>query len=167
MSQPPSLIDSTPMAAVPLISFRPPPEIQRAIDDRGLNWHIHPIELAAGPVNLDNYRVKIPKQPSEKDLSSLEGLLKHIRLNMNDFLPQDKVRFSQYHWADGGKWRTDSPLGAVMRFDFGKDWRPLNLEDGSVVCSSYNATHWIFSTVWTGGNFNIRSAATGSLGATC
>lgn len=155
MSQPPSPIDNTPMAAVPLISFRPPPEIQRAIDDRGFNWHIHTIELAAGPVNLDNYRVKILKQPSEEGLDSLEGLLEHIRLNMNDFLPQDKVRFGAYSFFDAAKWRSDHALGAVMRFDFGNGRiDALNLEDGSVVCSSYSSTHWIFSTLWTGGDFN-------------
>ena len=40
MSQPPSPIDSSPMAAVPHISFRLPPDIQRAIDARGFNLRI-------------------------------------------------------------------------------------------------------------------------------
>jgi hypothetical protein len=153
MSQPP-LIDDTPMAALPLISFRPPPNIQREIDSRGFNWHIHPIEFAAGPVNLDNYRVKILKNPSEKGLDSLEGLLRHIRLNINHFVDPDKVRFAPYDSADGSIWRSDNPLGAVIHIDFGPDWGPANLDDGSVVCSSYSKTHWTFSTVWTSGDFN-------------
>src|SRR5262245_30511423 len=139
MSQPPSLVDNSPMAAVPLISFRPPPDIQRTIDARGFNWHIHPIEFAGGPVNLDNYRVKILELPGEKGLDSLEGLLRHIRVNLDDFLSHDQVSFSEYASDDLAKWRSDSPLGAVMRFDFSKNWGPfnVNLEDGSVVCSSY------------------------------
>src|SRR5262245_25065455 len=122
MSQPPSLIDTSPLAAVPLISFRPPPDIQKAIDDRGFKgnrWHIHQIESAAGPVNLDNYLVKILRLPSEKGLDSLEGLLRHIRLNINNFVNTDDVEFSPYADSDASKWRSDSPLGAVVHIDFG------------------------------------------------
>jgi hypothetical protein len=159
MSQPPSLIDTSPLAAVPLLSFRPPPDIQRAIDARGFNWHIHAIEFAAGPLNLDNYLIKILKLPSEKGIDSPEGLLRHVRLNINHFVNTDDVEFSPYADSDEGKWRSDSPLGAVMHIDFGNTLLgvpigPLNLEDGSVVCSSYSKTHWIFSTIWTGGDAN-------------
>jgi hypothetical protein len=159
MSQPPSLADDSSMAAVPLISFRPPPEIQRAIDDRGTNWHIHAIEFAGGPLNLDNYRVKILKRPTVKGLDSLEGLLKYIRLNINEFVNTDDVEFTPYSSDDEAKWRSDNPAGSVIHIDFGNTaWGiplgPFNLEDGSVVCSSYSKTHWTFSTIWTGGDAN-------------
>lgn len=159
MSPPPSVFDNSPLAATPLISFRPPPDIQKAIDARGANWHIHAIEFAAGPINLDNYRVKILRLPRTRGLDSLEGLLKHIRLNINDFLNTDLVEFSPYDDSDGRKWRSDSPLGAVMHIDFqnkvfGVPLGPFNLDDGSVVCSSYSKTHWTFSTIWTTGDAN-------------
>lgn len=159
MSPPPSPLYNSPLAAIPLISFRPPPDIQKAIDARGTNWHIHAIEFGAGPVNLDNYRIKILKLPSERGIDSLQGLLKYIRLNINNFLPTDKVEFSPYDDSDKSKWRSDSPLGAVMHIDFqnkliGIPLGPLNLDDGSVVCSSFSETHWIFSTIWTTGDAN-------------
>ena len=148
-----SLIENGPMAAVPLISFRPPPNVQRAIHDRGGNWHIHAIEFAAGPVNLDNYRVKILQRPTARGLDSLEGLLKYIRLNINEFVDSDKVKFAPYDSADRGKWSSDLPVGAVLHIDFGRGG-PLNVEDGSVVCSGHSKTHWIFSTIWTGGDLH-------------
>jgi hypothetical protein len=148
-----SLIENGPMAAVPLISFRPPSDVQRAIDARGFNWHIHPIEYAVGPVNLDNYRVKILQRPTARGLDSLEGLLKYIRLNINEFVDTDNVEFAPFSSDDEKKWSSDLPVGAVIHIDFGGTG-VLNLEDGSVVCSGHSKTNWIFSTIWTGADLN-------------
>jgi len=148
-----SVIENGPMAAVPLISFRPPPDIQRAIDARGFNWHIHPVEFGIGPLNLDNYRIKIVQHPSVRGLDTTEGLFKYIRLNINQFVDTDKCEFEPYSDSDSRRWNTDLPIGTVMHIDFGRGG-PLNLEDGSVVCSAHSDNYWIFSTVWTGDDFN-------------
>lgn len=144
---------NSPMAALPLISFRAPPGVQRAIDARGANWHIHAIEYACGPVNLDNYRIQILQQPKERGLESLEGLLNYIRLNINDFVSREKATFAPYDDADRTKWRSNAPVGAVIHIDLGGAGA-LNPEDGSVVCSSYTKTDWIFSTIWTLADLN-------------
>jgi hypothetical protein len=152
VSQPPPAVGGIPMAAVPLISFRPPPDVQRAINARGALWHVHRIEHGHGAVNIDNYRVKILALPYLRGINSLRGLLKHIRLNINDFVDPDSARFAPYTEADGSKWRSDYPVGAVIHIDLGQDWGAFNPEDGAVVCSSYDDTHWIFSTLHTTGD---------------
>jgi hypothetical protein len=139
-----------PMAAEHLISFRPSITVQQEFRRRGgVFWHIQGIENGAGPVNLDNYRVKILELPSLKGLDSLRGLLNYVRLNINRFVDPDRARFSPYSAADAARWNSNYPLGAVLHIDLGADWGALNPEDGSVLCSSHSDTHWTFSTVHT------------------
>ena len=138
---------SGPMAAEQLISFRPPTAIQREFHKRGV-WHIQGIEDGIGPVNLDNYCVKILELPSLKGLDFLRGLLRYLRLNINRFVDPGRARFSPYSAADAARWNSDNPVGAVLHIDLAGTGA-FNLEDGSVLCSSYSDTHWIFSTVYT------------------
>jgi hypothetical protein len=139
-----------PMAAEPLISYRPPTVVQREFRNRGgILWHIQAIEHGDGALNLDNYRVKILKLPSRRGIDSLRGLLDFVRLNINQFIDPGRARFSPYSAADGARWNSNNPVGAVLHIDLGPDLGPANPEDGSVLCSSYSDTHWIFSTVHT------------------
>lgn len=145
---------SGPMAAEQLISFRPPIAVQREFRKKGgVLWHIQGIERGEGPVNLDNYRVKILELPSRRGLDSLPGLLSYVRLNINRFVDPGRARFSPYSAADAARWRSSNPVGAVLHIDLGRDWGSANPEDGSVLCSSYSENHWIFSTVHTPADF--------------
>lgn len=138
-----------PMAAEQLISFRPSIAVQREFRKRGgVLWHIQGIENGVGPVNLDNYRVKILELPSRRGLDSLSGLLSFVRLNINRFVDPGRARFSPYSAADAARWRSNNPVGAVLHIDLGGGGA-FNPEDGSVLCSSYSDSHWIFSTVHT------------------
>jgi hypothetical protein len=144
-----------PMAAEQLISFRPPTAVQREFRKRGgVLWHIQGIERGEGPVNLDNYRVKILELPSRRGLDSLAGLLSYVRLNINRFVDPARARMSPYSAVDAARWHSTNPVGAVMHWGLGRSLGPLgDLEGGSVLCSSYSDTHWIFSTVHTPEDF--------------
>jgi hypothetical protein len=104
-------------------------------------------------VNLDNYRVRILRHPTTRGLDSTKGLLKYIRLNINQFLDPNKCAFAPYSDGDKARWNSDLPVGAVMHIDLGGTG-VSNPEDGSVVCSAHSDTHWTFSTIWTRADFN-------------
>ena len=128
--------------------FAHQPRFNKSSARGGVLWHIQGIERGEGPVNLDNYRVKILELPSRRGLDSLTGLLSYVRLNINRFVDPARARMSPYSAADAGRWHSTNPVGAVMHWGLGRSLGPLgDLEGGSVLCSSYSDTHWIFSTV--------------------
>jgi hypothetical protein len=130
-----------------LISFRPPLPIQQNIKSR--MWGFHAIEKpgAIGPINLDYYPVEVSQLPLLGGVRSTPELfLKHIRLNINNFLDPTLTRFCPYDKIEAAKWTSPNPLGAVLRLDF-RD-QSVNVDDGSVVVADFQPNRWIVSTLW-------------------
>jgi len=112
------------------------------------------------PAMEAHFRARYPKTDADSDavyasvirakaLDTLRGLLRYLRLNINRFVDPGRARFSPYSAADAARWNSNNPVGAMLQNDLGRDWGIFNPEDGSVLCSSYSDTHWIFSTVFT------------------
>jgi hypothetical protein len=132
-----------------LISFRPPTALQRAVKSREPTpvtnlWHMHKLEDALGPINLDRYEIEVSALPTLGGVAvTAEQLLGHIRLNINDVIDPSVARFSPYDVAiDGLVWRSFAPLGAVLHIHM--------LDDGSVLCARAASDHWLFSTIKAG-----------------
>ncbi|HSL03321.1 MAG TPA: hypothetical protein VK901_07265 [Nitrospiraceae bacterium] len=130
-----------------LISFRPPTAIQQNIKSR--IWGFHAIEKpgAIGPINLDYYPVEVSQLPLLGGVRSTpEQFLKHIRLNINNFLDPTLTRFYPYDQIEAVKWASPNPLGAVLHLDFRE--HSVNVDDGSVVVADFRPDRWIVSTIW-------------------
>jgi hypothetical protein len=114
-------------------------------------WDLLGIEKAKGSkVNLDYYSVKIEQLPAHNGKQmSPEELFDHIRRNLNDFIDNDVAEFLPYSENDNTKWQSQNPLDGVMTFHIGgESLNPLiNIDDASVICSSYVSNTWIFSTI--------------------
>lgn len=96
-------------------------------------------------LNTDYYSAKITKMPviNGSTMTSKE-LLKHIRLNINSFINTKYADFQPYSSSiDGPVWRSDNPLGAVMKIDI------MGPDNASVVCSFYSSDElgWGFTTI--------------------
>jgi hypothetical protein len=132
--------NGTSKAALPLMSFRPPDTVQRALNkDRATR--VLPIEKAYGPMNIDNYRVEITKLPAAQTAAAL---FRYLRKNLNQFMAAGTCLFSPYP-EDRARWFSDAPLGSKLSIHVYAKW--LNIDDGSVVCSDYSSQHWVFSTI--------------------
>jgi hypothetical protein len=128
--------------------------VQKAVRKRFgtsvLDWTGHRLESAQGDINLDFYPVRVTKLPElGGGPIKAEQLLRIIRRTINSRVDPQKARFDPYDAAiDGPVWDSDdAALGAVISikvYPFG-----LDLEDGSVVVSSFRPDRWIFSTLWT------------------
>lgn len=107
-------------------------------------WMPQPIENAAGEdINIDYYSVIVDKLP--RGLTA-EQLLRHIRLNLNQFGDTTMGEFEPYSQSDAKIWNSSNPVGAVVSID-------LALPDNaSVVVSEANHYSWIFSAVATEGD---------------
>ena len=137
-------------AWAPLIQFRPPRDIQQNIKSRGkvFKWYFLQIEThGIGPINLDYYPVEVSQLPLLGGVRCTpEQFLKHIRLNINNFLDPTLTRFNPYDQSEAVKWASPNPLGAVLRLDF-RD-QSVNVDDGSVVVADFQPNRWIVSTIW-------------------
>jgi N-acetylmuramoyl-L-alanine amidase/outer membrane protein OmpA-like peptidoglycan-associated protein len=140
-----------------LINFRPPTHVQKSLLARGTlkRWHPHPIEDAHGPANLDYYPVRVETLPTVHGRRlSAETLLDHVRRNLTEF--GDK-RIAEFHpieqEKDHDRFYSDDPVGAVLTIRM-KLGGSLGAEDGSVVVAEHSPRHWIFSTAWTGEDFD-------------
>lgn len=106
---------------------------------------------AEGPlVNLDYFPVKVttlPNKPGGGKYTAAE-FLDYIRKNLNSFLDNDVSTFSPYNdLIERPIWESTNPLGALMRFDIPVGLGGLISQDGTVICSSYKTSDWIFTTV--------------------
>ncbi|MDQ1357291.1 MAG: hypothetical protein QOG44_1664 [Acidimicrobiaceae bacterium] len=151
-----------------LISFRPSQEIQRSlIDDHVPDWSVHRIEDAWGAINLDYYPVEVTNLPTFNghQLSPAE-LLTHMRLCLNDLVGTTNASFAAYDNANAKKWLSDDPTGAVVHIDMLSGSQYANFDDGSVVVSDGQPSSWIFSPIWTLGDFDHPVAGNRRFGYT-
>jgi hypothetical protein len=140
-----------------LISMRPPASVQRAVRTRfganPLDWTGHRLETGGGDLNLDYYPVRVTTLPElGGGRIGPDQLLNIVRASLNSIVSPASARFDPYDAAiDGPVWSGTSPLGAVISiqiYAFG-----ANVDDGSVVCSSFRPDRWVFSTLWTPNDF--------------
>jgi hypothetical protein len=145
-----------------LISFRPTHLTQATINLRfgslvppSPRRLTHSIEDAKGPISLDFYPVQISKLPviGGRPMTP-EALLEHIRRNLDTFVNNrpDGCLFNMYEpLIDGPVWTppflSTGLVGAVISIDIFDSG--VNLDDGSVVVSEIDVSHWVFSTIWT------------------
>jgi hypothetical protein len=140
-----------------LINHRPSVALQTELLTRFApnSGFFHPIEDGWGFVNIDLYPVRVDKLPTLNGATlTPEALLRHVRLNINDFLDQGVSHFEPYEpkyrpssSIDKLRWESAGPEGAVLSIDMfllGK-----NVDDGSVVCSLFEPKRWRFSTLHT------------------
>ena len=135
-----------------LISMRPPKAVQQTVRKRfGMNvldWTGHRLESGQGDINLDFYPVRVTRLPQQGGGSTPSGLLKIIRLWLNNYIDKTVSTFKPYEAPlDDGVWTSDNPLGAVVSIQMLK--LGLEVDRGSVVVSSFRPDRWVFSTVWT------------------
>lgn len=139
-----------------LINFRPPTSVQRDLKARratvgpvtvpGTGIRLHDLDSASGPINLDYYPIQVTQLPN--GFTNANDLLQYIRVNLASFLDPSIAEFEPYESADGAKFSSMAPVGAVMRFKIKAPLAPANVDDGSVVCGESGPQHFVFSTVW-------------------
>jgi hypothetical protein len=129
-----------------LLSYRPPVGFQSAVNGREPTpftrlWHMQKIEDGYGPVNLDEYLIRVTGLPS--GVASPDALLDYVRRNINALVDPSIAQFAPYDaGVDGPVWTSSSPAGAVIEIDM--------LDDGSVLCGESTSDHWIFCTIKAG-----------------
>lgn len=145
-----------------LISFRPSIELQRELASRGdLDpWYVHHLEDGWGPINLDEYVVRVMRPPTiDGAEASARQLFDLLRLHLDDFIDPGISTFEPYSERDRERWESAQPLGAVGTFNM--KLAPLrtlfgshldNIDDASVLAAYVDAGSWIFSPVWTHGD---------------
>lgn len=140
-----------------LATFKPPKEVidkLKKLDDETTSifsgdWGVEDIENAQGAVvNMDYFAVKVTTLPKKPDGSRYTApeLFQYFRKNLNSFLDQSITRFMPYSNEDRDLWNTNSPLGAIMRFDIFVVG-DLVSQDASVICSDFQSTSWTFTTI--------------------
>lgn len=126
-----------------LIRFKVPPEV--ASELQGRNMSVQDFSFAIGDLNLDYYPVKIFSFPiiGGNRVDAI-GLLRHIRLNLNNFVDTSLSDFVPYAaGTDDIKWNSSNPVGAVIKIDI------AGPDNASVVCSLAENNRWRFSTIST------------------
>lgn len=110
---------------------------------------IQEIEDASGTViNLDYYPVTItnlPNNPSTGNQFTADEFLNHIRTNMNSFVDNSNTTFEPSTitgFDEATLWNSNNPLTSVIHLDING-----GPGDGSVICSDYQNSNWIFTTL--------------------
>jgi hypothetical protein len=133
--------------------------LQRALNGRGLvsgTYFTHRIESAHGDVNLDEHRVRIARMPAigGRTLGPAE-LCTLMRTRFTSLLDPAITTFEAYEPADAAQFAAASPLGALMKFNMRlANSSAANVDDGSVLCSRFTGTEWVFSTAFTPADLN-------------
>lgn len=129
-----------------LICFQPPAAVLDALRPRDMSWQR--LDLALGRlINLDNYQVRIQRMPVINGVRlDARGLVREYRRGLtgkNPLLVDGKAAtFEPYESADGPRWLSDNPVGAVV-------YITIPWDDGAVVVSRADELSWTFSTVRT------------------
>lgn len=143
----------------PLISFRPPADIQATVNKRfrGGKRACQAIEEGHGPINLDYYPVRVTELPSAAGRKMPpEEVLEHIRRNLTVFVENSPngCKFSPYDAdIDRDAWLPPTiggAAGAVLSIDM--IGNGVKADDGSVVLAESATDHWVFTTLWTPGD---------------
>jgi hypothetical protein len=107
------------------------------------------IENASGDVvNLDYFPVTIttlPNNPTTGQRFTAPEFLNHIRTHMNDFVDTSITGFSPSTitgFNEAQIWNSNNPFGGVVHLNIGG-----GAGDGTVICTNYNSSDWIFSTI--------------------
>lgn len=110
---------------------------------------IQEIEDASGTViNLDYYPVTVttlPNNPTTGNQFTADEFLNHIRTNMNDFVDTTITSFEPSTitgYDEEALWSSNNPLTSIIHLDISG-----GPGDGSVICTSYENTNWIFTTL--------------------
>lgn len=151
-----ALVDALPDLSAwrDLISLRPSVSVQRSLNRATPDRSVHRIEDAHGDINVDYYPVRIDQLPMWRGRRlSAEALLALIRSDINRFVDTNISSFSAYDASNARRWRSRSPVGAIIHIDMKSFGGWVNPDDGSVVCSRASANSWTFSTIWTLADF--------------
>jgi len=116
-------------------------------------------------VNFDYYAVKITALP--KSIKDGEKLFEFIRSNLGNFV-DDKTTFGAYNSQERQRWNSQNPVGSVLSFDAKFTGLKLNLDDASVMTSSFykgnGGGYWTFTTLSTRGDGEHPIAGTRQFG---
>jgi hypothetical protein len=122
-----------------LFNWVTPAAVVSAIAAR--NMTVQRIQDASGLLNLDRYEVRVTRLPDGYDGA---GLLRQVRLNLNDFVDTRNSEFIPYAvGTDDVKWASASPVGAVFKIDI------IGPDNAAVVGSLVEDQRWRFTTIHT------------------
>jgi hypothetical protein len=145
-----------------LITFKVSDSIIKDLATR--NIKVQNIEDAIGDLNIDLYQIQIdkfPKLPGASAPATPEEFLYFAGTNLNTLVD---TKISTFYPLDASlddvKWKSHSPIGAVIRIDIpifraptsGDNilgpWTGKSIGDNAaVVCSESDGTHWRLSTL--------------------
>jgi hypothetical protein len=110
------------------------------------NWLITDLEDGLGSrLNMDLFSVKITNMPDKSPgvKYTPAELFDYFRKNINSFVEGSTftpIEDNYYNIHETALWNSSNPLGALIHIH-------ISLDDGTVVCSDYSTSSWIFSTV--------------------
>ena len=129
-----------------LFNFQPNNAVKDRLKNKGYRVQYDYIPQWPEPIktkfNLDYYPIEVTKMPINFSTGQPYGpdeLLEYIRLNLNDFIDITKSKFIPIA-GDESLWNSPNPLGAIIGIII-----PIN--SGAVVCSDYDQSYWVFTTV--------------------
>ncbi|MDM1296538.1 hypothetical protein HX021_19810 [Sphingobacterium sp. N143] len=106
-------------------------------------------------VNMDYFPITVTELPivNGKRLTPAE-FIKHIRLNINNFINKDYSSFAPYNYLgidDTNLWNSSNPINAVVGIDipgvFGSSDNFFD-DDAAVIVSKSDASGWTFTTIF-------------------
>ncbi|MCO8269652.1 hypothetical protein M1L60_03490 [Actinoplanes sp. TRM 88003] len=116
--------------------------------------YVVPVTAGRGDVNLDYYPAQISKLPILEGVQTTpESLLDYVRRHFDEFFDTDNSSFPPLDAAiDGPVWESDNPVGTVIDIQVNVlspllPPFPMTIDRSLVVCSHFDARHWIFSTL--------------------
>ncbi|SDW91045.1 hypothetical protein [Paenibacillus sp. CF384] len=127
-----------------LLRFEVPIEITNGLKSRENEMRLQKFTDAIGDLNLDYYPVKINVFPNIGGVRvDSNGLLRHIRLNLNNFIDTSYAEFIPFTVGkDDVQWTSSTPAGSVFKIKITPD-------NAAVVASLVENNRWRFSTITT------------------
>jgi hypothetical protein len=140
-----------------MVVFKPEKMLRKALWRSTRGGYFQLIEDGVGHLSCDYYAIKINRLPShEGEPIEPIDLLRHIRLNLNDFVDPSLAKFRPYGFNEEtqrrnrAQWMSELPKGALLHIDIPVPFPDSPVEDDATVMVSHATTHsWIFSTVFT------------------
>lgn len=132
-----------------LIPFQGVIDKLNAVDNNTIgDIDVQSITDASGAVvNMDYFPVtisKLPNNPNTNKPYTAPQFLNHIRTNINDFIDTQYSEFSPSTitgFNEAVLWASNNPVGAIIHINIPK------AGDGSVICSDYSISNWVFTTI--------------------
>ncbi|MFD2740288.1 hypothetical protein ACFSUD_11940 [Sulfitobacter aestuarii] len=134
-----------------------PTKSQRAhLWRKTVGGHFQFIEDGRGDLSCDLYAVKITRLPKiGGERVTAPGLLRHLRLNINDFIDRRNTQFRPYGFdaktrrGNRLRWRASRPDMALIHIDMLNLAGGAGIEDATVMAIRSSPLHWVFGTVFT------------------